>query len=343
MPLRTVRLAACLSLLAAPAFACLHMPADFAGSVEQSAQGGIVIWNDGHEELILKNDFVIRADDGATLPSSLAWVVPVPNEPSRYGVESPNVFESMFNLWEAEASRWRDRTGEVVLEEASKGWGARNAPVDSLDADEPNEGIELLEAHQVGAYEIQPIRTTGPQSGPALNAWLTENGFSAVPAANMAYYVERNWVWLAVKVNAPQDARSLSERGTMQPLRISFASDEVVYPLKFSSHQGTFDVALWVITAEPLQGFERRGQKTSTHPLRTADNPLIDYAFHGEGRWLPLPETVSSAQRAAAQDGDYEPLQDAVGTKVPHVTRLFATVNGAETTSWKQDFALKTR
>jgi len=343
MTLRPLRLAACLSLLAAPAFACLHMPADFAGSVEQSAQGGIVIWNDGHEELILKNDFVIRAESGAAMPSSLAWVIPVPNEPTRYGVESPDLFESMFNLWEAEAERWRDRTGKVVHEEVSKGWGARNSPADSVDTDSV-EGIELLEKHQVGAYEIQPIRTTGPESGPALNAWLTESGFSEVPAANMAYYVERDWVWLAVKVNAAKNESSLSATGQLEPLRISFPSEQIVYPLKFSSHQGTFDVALWVITAEPLEGFEQHGQRTSTHPGEWGPkNPLTDYRFYGEGRWLPLPSEVAETQATAATEGSYAPLENAMGTKVPHVTKLWATVDGAKTTAWRQDFALKTR
>src|SRR5712691_7776595 len=170
------------------------------------------------------------------LPRSLAWVVPVPAVPDHYAVEPAKVFEELFKL--VEESRPRPPAfsrGVSVAAVALK---------------------KILQRVTVGEYEIQPIRARGADAGPALNAWLSENGFGAVPVENMKYYLDASWTFLAVKMSPPQDRTSLEKEGGFRPLRISFASNRIVYPLKFSSHQGAFGVTLYVLTEQGLASEE---------------------------------------------------------------------------------------
>ena len=195
---------------------------------------------------------------------------------------------------------------------------------------------------KVGEYSIQPIKTTGKESGEALNAWLKGNGFGAVPTANMNYYLERNWVWLAVKAELPQARVSKPEeieaKGTLKPLRISFATPTIVYPLKFSTHQGVFDVTLYVVTAEPLAGFERR-QLDHCDPFydMKKEHPARKLGFWGTGLIVDLPEKLAAVQARAKANG-FSPLEGKV-----ILTEVSARkINGEKNpiAGWAEDLSL---
>lgn len=213
--------------LAALADACIHAPKGYDGSVEQTSQSAIVFWDAGVEDLVIKPAFQAK---GSKAPASLAWVIPVPAQPTSYGEVQGKAFKDLFEAWERE-----NRPKSM-----NRARGAKSAPG----------GIELLEPAIAGDYAIQPIKATGAQGAEALNAWLSQNGFGQVPAENMSYYVEREWIWLCVK------AQPSSSSGDLKPLRVTFPSKEPVYPLKFSTHQGTFALTLWVITKQPLRSLE---------------------------------------------------------------------------------------
>ena len=59
---------------------------------------------------------------------------------------------------------------------------------------------------------------------------------------------------------------------TDSPLAVAFASERPVYPLKFSTHQGTFALTLWVITRKPPANLKevRKGHKLQVGTLRMA-------------------------------------------------------------------------
>ena len=224
-------LAAILLLPLAPATPCLHQPEGYKGSMVETSQQAIIFFDSetAREELIIRISYEETSDERL---SNLAWVVPVPTAPDGYAVESPDVFKEVFDFVE--------QTKDQLDHEADGGltWGMES------------DGIELLQKVTVGEYEIQPIRGRGANAGPALNEWLKANGYGQVPIANMQWYLDRNWTFLATKI---LDV-------TFRPLRISFATPQLVYPLKFSSHQGEFAVTLHLITAGPLPRRELRGQ-----------------------------------------------------------------------------------
>lgn len=307
-------LAAALAL-AAPAYPCLHLPATYAGSHVQTQQEGIVFWDAGREELVLKNDFRITPGPGGELPAFLGWVVPVPEVPDAYSVEEIGLFEDMFNAWEEAKPK---------------------VPVDSKDGalgEDIRNGIELLAKQRVGEYEIQPIRTKGEEAGPALNAWLQSNGFGEIPAEQMRYYLDRKWVWLAVKVAPAAGEATLAREGGLRPLRISVAAKEPFYPLKFSARQGVFGANLYFVTRkeiaqEDLADAQRKGFGFDDSYGQSI--PSLSFA---------LPPSVEKIQEKAAKEGKWKRIE------APHVTRLVAgRLNGPDNpiAGWADDFRIAT-
>jgi Uncharacterized protein conserved in bacteria (DUF2330) len=304
---RLVVLVAVVALLAwaAPSSACMHLPASYEGSVTQRAQSAVVLWHDGREELILRAQVAVR---GKEPPAELAWVIPVPNVPDAYGVEDPALFQAIYDTFERTAYK------QLTLGARSSG---EPAP------------LELLQTASVGEYEIQPIRARGPEGAAALNAWLERYGFGAVDAANMAWYVDRGWTWLAVRAR-PDEAPD----GEVRPLRISFASERIVYPLKFSTHQGVFDLSVWIVTAAPLQGFQpdlRFGYvPQEDHPLQalglrppTDGSSLLKIRLikhWAQGYWMELPPEARRVVESAVDGGTFPGFE----RELVHVTQLRA-------------------
>jgi hypothetical protein len=263
-----------IGLVAPWAYTCIHPPRGFKGSIEQTAQSAVILWHAERQELVLRNNYLITPGDDGQLPAAIAWVVPVPNVPDGYSVENPKLFEELFHL--------------VAIKEPHGGLKDGPRP-------RSNQSIELLDRASVGEYTIQPIRTRGEGSAEALNGWLTENGFGEIPLAAMHYYIERNWVWLAVKVDMAGAGGEVMRRGGLRPLRISFATRDIVYPLLFSQQQGVFDVVLYVLTEQPL----------TTEQLQ-----LDRYGFRtGATRQIDPPTSLAEIQKKAAAEGHWTALE----------------------------------
>ncbi len=228
--MRTLALAAVL-LVPSMVYACLHPGGSTqTTSVSQEGQQALIVHHDGVEDLILKVEYA-----GLAGAASLAWVVPVPAAPSEYGTTDAGLFEDLDNWVRL---RWVERR-------RTRRRGGVDGPRSSSSS------LVLLEAAQVGPFAIQPIQGRGPGAGVALNEWMTGNGFQAIPDTTLAYYLERNWTFLAIKVT-PGGADTMAERAGLPPLRITFPSDRAVFPLKLSTHMGEFPVRAYLVTATPL-------------------------------------------------------------------------------------------
>jgi hypothetical protein len=95
----------------------------------------------------------------------------------------------------------------------------------------PGAGVDVLGRQRIGPFDVTRLAAQDPA---ALTKWLTDNGFPHPDGldANLAPYVADRWEIVAVKL-APA-ARDESLTGDLQPLRLSFASEEVVYPMRLS-------------------------------------------------------------------------------------------------------------
>lgn len=276
--------------------ACLHPPRDYKGSLEETSQQAIIFYENGREELILKVDYKAKGDK---LPTSLAWVVPTPTTPDHYAVTSAKVFEELFRM----------------TEELERGKGPS----------EGHSGIELLAKVTVGEYEIQPIKAKGPAAGDELNRWLKDSGYGEVPRENMQYYLDAGWTFLAIKILKDKAKESLEAEGGFRPLRISFAADRIYYPLKFSSHQGTFAATLYVVTPKPVDAAQ-----AAKFGFTAGVSAEVDADSNPSSSFAELWGEIRKQDRVKFTKGTVQKFQA-------------AEINGKKSplSGWKEDFSIK--
>lgn len=100
---------------------------------------------------------------------------------------------------------------------------------------------------RIGNYEVAVL---GGEADGA-RAWLTENGYALDEelSALIAPYTEDGWTFTAIRY---ADDAVLS--GDVEPLRFDFATDELVYPMRFSqAAETTQHVHLFVLAETPVR------------------------------------------------------------------------------------------
>jgi len=235
-----------LASLTPGAGAGIYAPKAFAFPMQNGPQRGIVMWDNGREELVLMPGYTIGAskDPDAKLEingdglvpglTSFAWVIPVPNLPDSYKEAATTIFKDIHAF-----TKVRPRLDELKSDDG---------PVISGD-DAPKEGMQFLEAVNIGIYSIQPIKAKGEAGATELKAWLKDGGFGEISDSTLRWYAARQWCWLAVRLNS---AKGVPETSDVMPLQISFKTPRPVYPLKINDDRGEFDAEVWLIVREKL-------------------------------------------------------------------------------------------
>jgi len=181
----------------------------------EPAQKAMIVYDDNIEELIIQVKFEGKVTD-------FAWVVPVPNYP---GVEEADkvLFSELSNLTRP-LTDYRDiyRYGCGCVTEGEK-------PL-------PKGGVDIWEEKRVGNYSVTILSADDSQ---ALIKWLGDNGYVFPDTAQsiVEYYVKNNWFFVAMKIDASTLEVDETGRiyGAIEPVRLSFTSDTIIYPMKLSS------------------------------------------------------------------------------------------------------------
>jgi hypothetical protein len=196
--------------VAVPAAACAcggAAPPDGA-EVRVDHEVAIVRWNGLREEIVMR--LAMTGDTGDT-----GLVVPTPT-PATVDLGDSAVFEALQRELEPVVITEWDWWGSFGFGEGSAG-GA------------PDGGTVVLDQVQLG-----PIQATTLASDDlaGLNAWLDENGYvlPEAVAAQLGPYVEDGWAFVALKLTAdvPFD-------GELDPIRFTFDSEQLVYPMRMSA------------------------------------------------------------------------------------------------------------
>ncbi|MGW5775344.1 DUF2330 domain-containing protein [Streptomyces sp. NPDC003863] len=209
-----------LGSLVAPAYACGcgAMIPDKAQRIGVDREESAVRW-DGHTETVVMR-FNVHGN-----ARRAAWIMPVPGRADvRLG--DPALFDELDRLTEPEQ---RDRyyfwprEGDWPFD-ATNGDGAAAAPP-------AVGGVGVVGRERLGPFDVARLTATDPE---ALGDWLRTNGFDLPERLTGALqpYVERKWEYVAVRL-APQEQGAILY-GELTPLRIAFASPELVYPMRLS-------------------------------------------------------------------------------------------------------------
>ncbi len=119
-------------------------------------------------------------------------------------------------------------------------------------------GVTIIETKQIDYYDITVLAATDAYS---LYNWLEDNGYNFPSQARYILndYVNNQWYFTAIKINAEYLTDNINQAlktGHAIPLRLTFTTGKMVYPLKISSVDVTY-----------YQRAERRYGPASDAPL----------------------------------------------------------------------------
>lgn len=177
------------------------------------------------QHLILSVQFAGDVED-------FAWVVPVPSIPE-IDVTDADVFTELSHF-----------TIAAIPDHGKPGFAC--FPADMM----PPNGVDVIDEQVVGPYATATLSADDPN---ALVDWLNDNGyfFPEEGYEVIAEYIEKSWYFVATRINAvDEDTGKALEEGSIEPVVLSFASDEIVYPLLITSLSATEPEVLLYIIAD---------------------------------------------------------------------------------------------
>jgi len=193
----------------ASACACGGVAPSPGSEVAVGEEHAIVSWQDGDEHSGVEQIDLLLGVLSADVETGLIFPTP---SPATVTLGDRADFEAI------------DRVTTPELVEEYDWWQFRAAG-DGGSAGAPPDVLAVVQLGPIEAVTLAASDTVG------LNTWLAGNGFALSPAVSALLdgYVERGWFFVALKLtgDAPLD-------GGLDPLRFTFASEELVYPLELS-------------------------------------------------------------------------------------------------------------
>ena len=232
----------------------------------------------------------------------------------RVSLGEPEVFEELGRLT-APRVEYRDVWWPTFS------WLSAGAPGSADTAGAPRgAGVNVLGHQRIGPFDVTRLAADDPI---ALTKWLTDKGFPHPDGLdeNLATYVADRWEIVAVQLVPAETGESLT--GDLQPLRLSFSSDTVVYPMRLSRSATTPQtVDLYVLADHRMDPRDMpvAGQLPSVefagHVERADVSPALA-AYFGDGAFLT--RWSDHIGEPASIDGDYVFEQAASDTTYQHV------------------------
>ena len=253
-----------LGQVASPASACAcGGPAPIPGTeVDVDRETAIVRWDGQLEEIIMQLD--MRSDAGET-----GLVVPTPS-PATVTAGDPAVFESLLAAMEP----------EIVVEWDWWGGGLGGYGDGAPAGGAPPEVLARVQLGPVEAVTLAASDTAGLQD------WLATNGYALSDAisAELDPYVAAGWSFVALKLTGEE-----AFDGTLDPIRFTFESDSLVYPMRMShAADSPQTVRLYVLGDHRAEVTRPGGERLNAVTHVPWAGPLDDPALLELGAFLTV-------------------------------------------------------
>lgn len=274
--------------VAAPASACAcGAPAPKPGQdVIVDKELAILSWDGDQERIELLLDMLTASDD-------VGLIFPTP-APATVTAGDRDTFAK---IEDAIAPK------ETVVDDW---WGGNGG--DGATAGGPPTVLDQVQLGPVQATTLKADDATG------LGDWLDENGYGIRPeiADGLTEYVDKGWYFVALKLtsDAPLD-------GMLDPVRFTFDSDQLVYPMALSKKADSVQQARLYVVQDHRARIAGLDDPSATIPQESTAwaGPAPDAAA-GLGAYLtvidlyfPNPSTQIPGDLVVVQSGDDEPLQ----------------------------------
>lgn len=210
-------------------WACLHYQNSHQFELKEALQE-VFLSHDGAEaHMVLRTRL-----NAQKFPKELAWVIPFPSMPTKYEeLDGPFFEELQRNSPEGELSGYGSA-------------GLRKGVEKELGA-----GFKVHQTKSVGGFKIQPIEILNESAGNEFNIWLKKNKFNSMPMALQKIYLKKGAVFLALRMDL---SHPRGQELVSRPLHISYKSNELTMPIKFTHDQRAFDLKMYVFSSKNLEG-----------------------------------------------------------------------------------------
>ncbi|WP_405442773.1 DUF2330 domain-containing protein [Streptomyces avidinii] len=299
-------LATQLGALVNPAYACGcgAMIPDGQSRIGVDRETSVVRWDGRTEQIVMR--FSVGGD-----AHRAAWIMPVPGR-ATVELGDSRMFDELGRLTRPE------HRSRGYFWPRERDWPFDPATGDTAGAPAPGSAappVGVVGREQLGDFDVARLTATDPD---ALRNWLESNGFKLPDrlATEVKPYVDQKWEYVAVRL-APRD-RDKPLRGDLDPLRIRFESDRLVYPMRLSRMARTpQSLGLYVLAdhrmepASPIGG--SAPEVTFAGTIRPEAGPLSELTgaepvfLTAIDQRFPLPERIDADHelRATAADTPY--------------------------------------
>jgi hypothetical protein len=221
---------------------------------EIPAQRAAVVWKDGRETLVIASALDSESQ-------KLGWVIPLPNPPEQIEKAFPGALKTLSFCLQPRIVHdlrplmslsvmlvflavsvtsmvvvWHCSLVEILVALGLFFFlGSAIFPATGSAGARPSvQGtVEIERTASVGNYEVAVLRA---KNADGLNAWLSANGLAALPASaeqTVQNYIREGWVFAAIVLS-----RGETGANTPHPIKISFKTDEPVYPMRLTAVAG---------------------------------------------------------------------------------------------------------
>lgn len=232
--------------------------------VYETSQKALIVYKDNKEDLVISISFSGKATD-------FGWVVPFPNKPEISKVDS-SIFRKLSTATEPKQNLLEKLRGEDY---SYSMYGVMELAAPAKDA-AGETTVEVIEEESIGIFDYAILKAEDPED---LKEWMEENSYnlptgsededdyyypyesSDVLTQTEAWsealpifqdYIDDDWFFVTVKVsNKFQESTGVEtqlEEGAVDPLRFSFDTTDMIYPMKLTSlSRRSVDVLLYII------------------------------------------------------------------------------------------------
>lgn len=304
--------------IAVPAWACAcgaYIPDSASAAVVD--ERALITWDGTTQDILMS--FNVRGGS-----QKAAWVMPVPAA-SHVTLGDGAVFEELARIT-APRIEYRDSWWPTF------DWLGGFAAAEGDASGAPGSDVSVRGQQRIGPFAVTRLAADDPA---ALTNWLAGSGFPQPPdlERNIAPYVADGWEIVAIRLVPDAEGQQLT--GNLQPLRLSFTSENVVYPMRLSrSAKVPQAVDLYLLAEHRMDPFAVpvAGEQPTLEFAGPVAAESVSYALRPyleSGTYLT--RWSNDLNEPASIDGDYvfEPADsDAAYQKVIHEYRDHGDVTG---------------
>ncbi|MFC9619784.1 DUF2330 domain-containing protein [Streptomyces sp. NPDC056930] len=231
-----------LGSLISPAYACGcgAMVPSRETQVSVDRETSVVDWDGRTEQIVMR--LTVRGN-----AREAAWIMPMPHR-ATVELGDPSLFSELATLTapvQATRHYFWPRSDDWPFAGSGNSADGAGAPASAAPP------VEVVGRERLGPFDVARLAATDPE---ALQKWLQDNGFELPGrlATALKPYVDQKWEYVAIRL-APRD-RNSPLGGDLDPLRLRFASDRLVYPMRLSKLASTpQQLGLYVLAAHRME------------------------------------------------------------------------------------------